>query len=158
MKNTKEHNVPRPLYLSNSSLRPSFCPSPMLPASTLPPYDRELLKMFLWYDLYIFLSKTFNLNHKDNDMFNPKLIRLLLLDITKDGEHTLEGIEYVTRIPLDVLQDIVYEINTNPSTSVASRIIEYYIITRRQEHTEFIRKILQWVEYGAPYRLCEPSV
>lgn len=129
--------------------------------SKLTSQDRDLLKVFLWYDLYIHLSKEFNINYKDEDMFNPKIIRLLLVDLIKDGEYTLEGIGYATRIPFDVLQDIIYEINTNPSTSASAKLIEYYIISKRQEHTEFIRKIFQWAEYGdvfGPYfNLSEPS-
>ncbi len=116
-----------------------------------PPFnanEREMLKMFLWYDLYIYLSKTINVSCKEDDMFNPKIIRLLLLDLMKDDEHTLEGIGYATHIPEDVLNDIVFEINSNPSVSVTAKIIEYYIIVKRHEYTEFIRRIFQLVEYN----------
>lgn len=115
--------------------------------------DREMLKMFLYYDLYLYFLNSFNIYDKEDNMFNPKLIRSLLIDLIKNEEHTLRGIENTTRIPLDVLEDIILELNVNPSINVSVSIMGYYIISKRQEYTEFIRKIFQWVEYQ--YQRCD---
>lgn len=127
--------------------------NPHLIPPKLTKQDREMLKMFLYYDLYLYFLNSFNIYDKEDNMFNPKLIRSLLIDLIKNEEHTLRGIENTTRIPLDVLEDIILELNVNPSINVSISIMGYYIISKRQEYTEFIRKIFQWVEYQ--YQRCD---
>lgn len=153
---TKYKDEPNPPHASELyQLFSLITSSPLAEASkiTLPfslpkltPHERDMIQMILWYELYTYLSHTLNIEFKEEDMFNNKMIRALLLQLIQSGEN-LEGIHYATRIPFDILHDITAELNTSPSINVSITIIGYFITVKRSEYTEFIRKILQCVAY-----------
>lgn len=104
------------------------------------------LKSLLWLELYKYLAEKFNLGNGEEDMLNPKLIRSLLLDLIRDGEYTLEGISYAAHVPHEVICDIAYGINMNPSVTTSMQIILHYIIAKRSMYTEEIRRVFQLLE------------
>lgn len=53
-----------------------------------------------------------------------------------------------TRIPAEIIDDIAYGINTNPSGAACAQIILLYIINKPSEVTEKIRGMIQMFEYG----------
>ena len=108
----------------------------------------EILKPILWFQLYCYLLRQFDLNFEEENMFNPKLIRLLILDLVGNHGYTFMGIASDTHIPEEVIEEIAYGINTNPSSIAFVRILMVYIMNKPSGYTEKIRRMLQQLEYG----------
>lgn len=131
--------------LPRASLSPKT--SPLKTFQKLTRQDREKFQIFLWYEIYSHLLKTLEIQFEEKNMFNHQLIKTLLIELADEGE-TIEGIALATHLPSEILKDIALGLNANPSIAVSVKIIGYYILIKRSEYTEFIRKILQWVSYN----------
>ena len=118
---------------------------PIFIEKSLSKKEKLVVKTFLWFHLYSFLAEKFKLNSLEKEMIDPDLTRILIIELIKDGEYTLDGLAYATRIPLDVINDIAYGINTNPSTSTTLQIIWHYIISKHTV-TEKLRATFQLLD------------
>ena len=78
---------------------------------------------------------------KENAMFESKFISMLIKDILSTSEYTLAGIAYQTKIPEDVLDEIIIGVNTSPSITVFRRIIELHRSVRIGLYDHIFRKI-----------------
>lgn len=99
----------------------------------------ELNKHFLSiYKEYFFLIK--QANNKENDMFEHENVKMLIQDIIRTGEYTLEGIAYYTYTCVDVLQEILYG-KCEPSARLLRNLIELHRSVFRDFYTSIIEKV-----------------
>lgn len=85
-------------------------------------------------------SSDFNLiklDKMDEEEIISNLMRCLILDILATEEYTLEGIATYTRVPLEIIIDIVSGLNNNPSLSISLKIIHLHCIVRRSIYESF---------------------
>lgn len=111
-------------------------------------HKQEIFQASLWLQLYFYLLSDFNLKFEEEDMLNPKLVRSLILDLVSHHGFTLEGFAYDAGIHLDVIEEIAYGVNTNPSSIAFARILWTYILNKPSDLTEKIRGMIQQLEYG----------
>jgi hypothetical protein len=92
------------------------------------------------YKAYYALLK--NEKNKDNLMTEKDFMKCLVSDIVSTNEYTLEGIAHYTRMPLDVIVEIVTGVNDNPSLILASKIISLHAHVRRNLYDDLIKKVV----------------
>lgn len=90
------------------------------------------------YGSYLKLLR--NQPHQENDMTEANFLRFLVNDILSTNEYTLDGIANTIRIPLDPILEIVSGINTNPSVTLASKLIKLHSSVRRDLYKKITEK------------------
>lgn len=95
-----------------------------------------------------YLSLIKSNSDKEDNMYSTKIIQEVVKDILSTGEYTLAGIANHTRIPIEVLSDLVGGINTNPTFELSRKLFELHIMVRRALYDEIMKKIVS--EYLDP--------
>jgi uncharacterized protein YutE (UPF0331/DUF86 family) len=114
--------------------------------------ERKLLKTILLGYLYNVFCEIFQqeIQFSKNNFFiseyyamDRKIIQLFIQGIVETGEYTLEGIAYHTRIPLDVIYDILLGVNNQFSITAFARIINLYMQVKPDIANILIDKLLE---------------
>lgn len=100
----------------------------------------ELLTIFKsQYKDYLNLIKS---NCQEEAMFCMNFTQEMIKDILSTKEYSLAGIAIHTRIPEEVLFDIVSGMNTNPTFELSRKLFELHATVRRNLYDKIMEKIL----------------
>lgn len=80
---------------------------------------------------------------KENSMIEANLIRCIINDILSTEEYSLPGIAYYTDFPEDIIFEIATGRNSNPSLSLAVKIIALHRSVRPKLYQEILKKIVK---------------
>lgn len=116
--------------------------------------ERKLLKVFLMSNLYklfydLFRKKIQYDFGKDFDFtmecyaVDGKIIQVLIQEIVETREYTLEGIAGYTRIPLDVIVDVVCGNSSQLSITLWARIVDLYMQVKPEISKYFFDKLAE---------------
>lgn len=83
------------------------------------------------------------INHHEMESFmEANFVSLVIKDIIATGEYTGSGIACYTRIPEEVIEDIMIGRNTSPSVFLFEKIIELHRSVRKELYYEIMKKII----------------
>lgn len=80
---------------------------------------------------------------KENEMFDLNLGRFIIEDILLTQEYNLQGIACYTDMHEDVIQEVIFGINTNPSGIFLRKLIELHRHVRSNLYLEIRKKIIK---------------
>lgn len=96
----------------------------------------ELMKFYaVEYEKYFFLIK------QEYVMCEAMVLRLVINDIIKSQEYSLQGIVYETQIPEEVICDLLIGENKSPSLYVSRKLIKLHRSIRPKFYDEIMKKI-----------------
>lgn len=78
---------------------------------------------------------------KENAMLEAKFLRFVVSDILMTEEYSVTGIAHETKIPEDVINDILSGKNKSPSLQVSRKIIDLHRMVRPDLYKEVVKKI-----------------
>lgn len=107
--------------------------------------DRLLLETILFIHLYQELIICFsekNGHKKESSMVNGPVIRSIVNDLLVNNEYSLQGLANYTGYPEEVIYDVAVGMNTNPTLTLSTKIIELHAIARRDFYSELIKKVI----------------
>ncbi|OGT41714.1 MAG: hypothetical protein A3F42_06850 [Gammaproteobacteria bacterium RIFCSPHIGHO2_12_FULL_37_34] len=104
---------------------------------------QELSPVFSYpHEQYKRLIRSTHSQNQGENMKNISLIQEIIKDVLATKAYTLSGMATHTHIPTEVLSDIAYGINNNPSLELSKQIFEIHIEVRRELYNEIMRKIV----------------
>lgn len=77
----------------------------------------------------------------EDAMLENEFLRLIIHDILTTGEYTLKGIANYTNTHEEVVQEVIYGLNLNPSANFFQRLIELHRSVRRELYQIILKKI-----------------
>ena len=101
---------------------------------------KELREIFRKQHIEYFRLMKFT-PEKENHMLESEFIRLIIKDILKTGDYTLEGIAYYTDTHEDVIRELAAGLNTKPTALFFRKTIELHRTVRRELYSTIARKI-----------------
>ncbi|EKD54007.1 MAG: hypothetical protein ACD_60C00132G0013 [uncultured bacterium] len=128
--------------------------------SRLSRIQRILLEIKLFIHICQELTKIFKSRYKEyqrlvktdykqeENVFDVKLMQEMIKDILSTNEYSLAGMATYTRIPEEVLFDVVSGMNTDLTFETSKKIFELHILVRPHLYDEIMRKIVS--EYASP--------
>lgn len=117
------------------------------------PSEKNLLEIKLFAYICNELTKIFNSrysefqrlikfsHYQEDDMCNTPVMQEIIKDILSTNEYSLTGIATHTRIPEEILTDLIIGINNNPTFELSKRIFELHISVRPKLYDEIMKKI-----------------
>lgn len=105
---------------------------------------KELEYIFKINQQNYFQFLKFNIE-KEYTMLDKNLAQLLIKDILRSGQYTLEGIARYIDIHEDAVHEVYIGRNTNPSAMLLLRTIELHRSIRRDFYYSMMKKIMQKV-------------
>ncbi|HTM63577.1 MAG TPA: hypothetical protein VL360_03650 [Gammaproteobacteria bacterium] len=78
---------------------------------------------------------------EDKNMMHGNVINLILQDLIKSNDYTIEGVASYSNVPEDVIYDIAIGSNTNPTLEVSRKIIELHKSARVDLYQKVMQKI-----------------
>jgi hypothetical protein len=120
----------------------------------LPKKEKILLEAYLFIHLHHELRTIFSKRYrkylqiikfdteKEDAMLDANFLLYLINDILSTEEYSLTGIAHYTRIPEEIIFDVISGLNKNPSSTLWRKVIELHSTVRRDLYQELIKKIL----------------
>ena len=120
----------------------------------LPKKEKILLEAYLFAHLHHELHEIFSKRYKkylqiikfdtekEDAMLDANFLLYLINDILSTEEYSLTGIANYTRIPEEIIFDVISGINKNPSSTLWRKVIELHSTVRRDLYRELIKKII----------------
>lgn len=88
------------------------------------------------------LMSVFNsIDAMEENMYRMNFVGEMINDILMTEEYSLSGIACHTRIPEEVLYDVVAGLNTNPTLDLSRRIFELHATVKKDFYTALLKKI-----------------
>lgn len=78
----------------------------------------------------------------ENTMLDENYIRFAINDILATEEYSVQGIAYHTRIPEEVICDVISGVNTQPSLPLSRQIIHLHRSVKPDLYREIMKKML----------------
>lgn len=78
----------------------------------------------------------------ENTMLEENFLRIIINDILATNEYDLKGIAYYANTHEDIVQEIIYGYNVNPSVVIFRRIMELHRMVREEVYSAILKKIL----------------
>ena len=116
--------------------------------------ENKFLQTEIFIRIYDELKEYFKAQHQDyfdlmkfdaqmeNAIMEGNFFRCLIKDILSTEEYSLSGIAYYTHSSEEVIYDVVIGLNTNPSLSLARKIIELHRSIRPELYRAIVAKIV----------------
>ncbi|OGT37190.1 MAG: hypothetical protein A3F12_04195 [Gammaproteobacteria bacterium RIFCSPHIGHO2_12_FULL_38_14] len=92
------------------------------------------------YAIYFKLIKL--TKETENTMLEANIMRFIIEDILTSGEYNLQGIAYYTKLPEDVICEVIAGNNATPSAVLFKRIVSLHAEVRQPLYQDIIKKIL----------------
>lgn len=121
--------------------------------------EKKLLKIFLIASLHRLFTYLIDQNiqkqkvqnriekttefRKECYKMDGKMLQGFIREIVDTGEYTLEGIASCTRIPLDVILDMICGYNLQPSITFWTRIVDLYLQVKPEISQLFFEKLIE---------------
>lgn len=83
---------------------------------------------------HTFLNLCLDYRDKEIDMIEHYYLQFIINDILATGEYTLEGISHSTRIPIDILTDILTGVNKVPSYQTVFLLLDFHFSVKTNEY------------------------
>jgi hypothetical protein len=78
----------------------------------------------------------------ENDMLEVEFLRFIIRDILATEEYDLKGIANYTNTHEDVVEEVIFGLNLNPSGSFLQRMIELHRSVRKDLYQIIFKKII----------------
>ena len=117
--------------------------------------ENILLEAIIFVGLCDVLKEFFKEQHKtyfklmkftvemENAMIDAHFMRLIINDILKTGEYSLEGIAYYMDLPQEVVCEVAAGHNTNPSAIFFQKTLALHCEVKRDFYQEIIKTIFK---------------
>ncbi|TAK71992.1 MAG: hypothetical protein EPO11_10690 [Gammaproteobacteria bacterium] len=105
-------------------------------------FERLSLKIYIWHCLY----QNLRFFYQKRDVIDGCLIKQLVHEIVQTGKFSLESIAFYVNVPVDIIVDISVGINTDPSLSLAGKIIDLYISAKKSYYQTLIKRLMRHFE------------
>ena len=137
-----------------SAIQP-FCYLAGINPQKLSKQENILLEAVLFVHLCEVLKEIFKEQHKayfklmkftvemENAMIDTHFIQLIINDILKTGEYSIDGIAYYMDFPKEVICEVAAGHNTNPSALFFQKSLALHCEVKRDFYQEIIKQILK---------------
>lgn len=131
-----------------------FCYSlGILPSKQYTKNEVHFIELYLIYRIHLELEEIYHSNIKsylkliypntemEKSMIEETLAKAIIHDIISSGDYDISGISLYTEIPEDILYEILYEKNTNPSAKCLRKLILLHQSVRPALYQKILQKI-----------------
>ena len=114
--------------------------------------ERILIEAIFFQQIYQELVQGFEIKIKntqrEDDMLDGNIINTLVNDLLDSEEYSVEGLASYTGCSEDVIYDLAAGINSNPTLTISTKIIELHFVARQELYNSLIKKILAQMQHA----------